>query len=93
MKSTQALLSDCGEALSTFTPTMPEGAPAGAEKIDLLKHALRHNVNEISRFVQGALRLVQNTILIFQKMFKISFCLRSWKKKLQHRQCEQWLQN
>jgi hypothetical protein len=50
LKLTQAELTTAGEVLESFKPNRPSEAAAGSSKLDLLKHALRHNVNELKRF-------------------------------------------
>ena len=50
LKATQAEL----QTVAGFTPKTPSAAPAGAAKVDVLKHALRHNVDELERYVEQA---------------------------------------
>jgi hypothetical protein len=54
LKQTQAELTTAGEVLEGFKPHRPSEAAAGSSKIDLLKHALRHNVHELKRFATMA---------------------------------------
>lgn len=44
LKLTQTELNTCQEALPSFEGKSPSAAPASAEKMDLLKHALAHNI-------------------------------------------------